>query len=294
MDFSFIQSWDLGLVEWIQSFRSSWLDGFFLLITELGDETVFLVLAAILYWLVDKRYAYRLMMFFLYSAVLNASLKLTFNRPRPHTLPSVDSVGEPSIGTSFPSGHAMNSTTTAWVLHERNKPYQSWITGTLVGLVFLVLLSRLYLGQHYLTDVIVGTITASIFYGLITFLIPYIQPHGKRIIAISLPLLFLSLFFIHDEVLTIAASAIIFVNIGIYFEQRFIRFNMKASPLGLFLRFTVGIIGALVFKEGLKIVFPYSDQLDPTTMDLWLDFIRYGLICVWMAVGAPSLFKYLK
>jgi hypothetical protein len=29
-------------------------------------------------------------------------------------------------------------------------------------------------------------------------------------------------------------------------------------------------------------------------MDLWLDFIRYGLICVWMAVGAPSLFKYLK
>jgi undecaprenyl-diphosphatase len=294
MDFSFIQSWDLGLVEWIQSFRSSWLDGFFLLITELGDETVFLVLAAVLYWLVDKRYAYRLMMFFLYSAVLNASLKLTFNRPRPHTLPSVDSVGEPSIGTSFPSGHAMNSTTTAWVLHERNKPYQSWITGTLVGLVFLVLLSRLYLGQHYLTDVIVGTITASIFYGLITFLIPYIQPHGKRIIAISLPLLFLSLFFIHDEVLTIAASAIIFVNIGIYFEQRFIRFNMKASPLGLFLRFTVGIIGALVFKEGLKIVFPYSDQLDPTTMDLWLDFIRYGLICVWMAVGAPSLFKYLK
>lgn len=294
MDFSFIQSWDLSLVEWIQSFRSNELDRFFLIITELGDETVFLVLAAALYWLVDKRYAYRLMMFFLYSAVLNASLKLTFNRPRPHTLPSVESVGDPSIGTSFPSGHAMNSTTTAWVLHERNKPFQSWITALLVGLVLLVLLSRLYLGQHYLTDVIVGTLTASLFYGVVIFLTPYLKSFSSRLIGFSLPFLFLSLWFIHDEVLTISASAIIFINIGVYFEQRFIRFNMKASQLGLMLRFTVGIVGALIFKEGLKFVLPYSDQLDPTSMDLWLDFIRYGIICIWMAVGAPSLFKFFK
>ena len=294
MDFSFLQSWDLWLVEWIQSFRSTLLDGLFLIITQLGDETVFLVLAAALYWLVDKKYAYRFMMFFLYSAVLNASFKLVFNRPRPHTLPSVATVGEPSIGTSFPSGHAMNATTNAWVLHEKNKPYQVSFTWLLSLMVGLVLLSRLYLGQHYLSDVIAGTLIATGFYFLVIYVEPRIQNLGRWLMGMSFPLLFLSLFWIHDEVLTIASSAIIFINLGVLIEQRFIRFKVQASPMGLVLRFMIGIIGALVLKEGLKFVFPYSDLGEPTTLDLWFDFIRYGLICLWMAIGAPSLFKYFQ
>lgn len=293
MDFSWIQPWDLQIVEWIQGFRTDFLDSFFLLITQLGDETIFLVVAASLYWLVDKKFAYRFMMFFLYSAVLNASLKLSFSRPRPHTLPTVTSVGEPSIGTSFPSGHAMNSTVTAWVIHEKNKPYQSVLTWLLTVMVGLVLLSRLYLGQHYLSDVIVGAIVASLFYALIIAMVPYFFRMKHWIIACSLPCLFLLLFWLHDEVLTIASSAIIFINLGVFLEQRWIRFTTKASLKGLALRLLLGLAGAFLLKEGLKFVFPYSDLLEPSTMDLWLDFVRYGMICLWMSLGAPSLFKYL-
>ena len=76
---------NLLIVEWIQSFRHPILDGFFLIITEFGDETVFLVVAAILYWTIDKRFAYRFMLFFLYGSLVNGSLKFLTNSPRPHT-----------------------------------------------------------------------------------------------------------------------------------------------------------------------------------------------------------------
>ena len=59
-----MESINLIISEWIQSFRSDFLDGFFLFITEFGDETVFLIIAAILYWTFDKRFAYRLVLFF--------------------------------------------------------------------------------------------------------------------------------------------------------------------------------------------------------------------------------------
>ena len=73
---------DLMIVEWIQSFRNDFLDDFFLFITEFGDETVFLIVAAILYWTVDKRFAQRFILFFLYSAILNGVLKFLTHRPR--------------------------------------------------------------------------------------------------------------------------------------------------------------------------------------------------------------------
>ena len=72
---------DLMIVEWIQSFRNPFFDSFFLFITEFGDETVFLIVAAILYWTWDKRFAYRFMMYFLYSAILNGALKFITARP---------------------------------------------------------------------------------------------------------------------------------------------------------------------------------------------------------------------
>ena len=62
---------NLTISEFIQSFRSDFLDAIFLFITQFGDETVFLILGAVMYWTFDKKFAYRFIMFFLYGAVLN-------------------------------------------------------------------------------------------------------------------------------------------------------------------------------------------------------------------------------
>ena len=46
------------------------------------------------------------------------------------------------------------------------------------------------------------------------------------------------------------------------------------------IKVVVGILVALLIKEGLKFVFPYSANVDvdPTNLDLFLDFVRYFLI----------------
>jgi len=80
-------------------------------------------------------------------------IKRLFNRTRPFVALTVANViGERPSGYSFPSAHTATSFAAAWLL-SRHYPRR---TPLLFGVAGLVGLSRLYLGVHYLTDVLVG------------------------------------------------------------------------------------------------------------------------------------------
>ena len=92
------------------------------------------------------------------AQLLNDVLKDWFHRTRPAP---VDVVLIPSQAFSFPSGHAMVSAAfylfvgyLAWRILAGRWRFVS--AALLVLLAFLIGLSRLYLGVHYLTDVIAG------------------------------------------------------------------------------------------------------------------------------------------
>jgi membrane-associated phospholipid phosphatase len=96
------------------------------------------------------------------SAVLTVALKLLVARPRPGGL---DRLGPPDTSYSFPSGHTLNSTVflalVVWLL---------WASVTYAGRVALVTASavlavgvaasRVYLGYHWLTDVVASGLIA--------------------------------------------------------------------------------------------------------------------------------------
>lgn len=99
------------------------------------------------------------------SGICILSLKLIFQRVRP-TLPHLVFAG----GYSFPSGHSMGTFMifgSSIILLQYYMPKSIWkllCQGTLGLLIFLIGLSRIYLGVHFPTDVLAGFILA---YGIL-------------------------------------------------------------------------------------------------------------------------------
>ncbi len=294
-----MESINLLISEWIQSFRNEFLDAFFLFITEFGDETIFLIIAAILYWTFDKRFAYRLVLFFLYGAVINGSLKFLTNAPRPYVeYPDrITLVGEGSGGTSLPSGHAQNSSILGLTLNEKSKQLGKWFARFLFVMVGLVMLSRIYLGEHYLTDVIFGLAIAFAYYTLVNQL----QAKGNMPswlrwipIALLMPIAFLT----NDKNVYLASASIVGFTIGFPLELKHIGFSVKGPWWQQMLKVITGLGIALALRIGLKAMFEmglYSIDFEnnPLITDQLLDFIRYLIIALWMTLGAPLLFKSL-
>lgn len=106
------------------------------------------------------------------ASILNTTLKLTFQRPRPE--PFFDLLAPRTY--SFPSGHSLASFcffgALATVLTARieNKRI-NFVTWLIAGvMVLLIGLSRIYLGVHYTTDVVAGYAAALIWIAVIRFL----------------------------------------------------------------------------------------------------------------------------
>lgn len=139
-------------------------DFLFSLITHVGDETVFLVVAIAFFWCINKREGYYILMTGLLGTLVNQFLKLICRIPRPWVRDPafkekvVPSAFERATGYSFPSGHTQNvgGTFGAIGLYAR----KNWIRITSIVIIVLVSFSRMYLGVHTPADVGVSLLIA--------------------------------------------------------------------------------------------------------------------------------------
>ncbi|MCU0105498.1 phosphatase PAP2 family protein [Acholeplasma vituli] len=286
---------ELSIVEFFQSFRSDFFDFFFQIFNEFGDELVFLIVASLLWWVVNKHFAYRFMMIFLTSVAVNDIFKNLVKRPRPYTNTSVVSITEPTYGYSFPSGHAQNAGTMALVLNERYGKVAKWVQPVLIAIVVLVMLARIYLGQHYLSDVIVGLAMSIVVYAAFIYFAPKIKISPIKLVYYAIPIMVLIGFFIVDKNYYVAVGSMIGLTLGYDLELRYVKYEVKAKATIQIAKYAIGIIVALLLKEGLKLVFPYSgnDDLNLTQLDLILDGFRYFILTVWLSLGSMWVFKKL-
>lgn len=150
----------------INNFHNQWLDSFFSKFTFLGDGIFALILSLLFLIFKKKKASFLTLITFVFSGLVAQLIKNIAHNPRPKLFfkPDVyvhfiDGVTV-SNNFSFPSGH----TTTAFavvtliVLIAEKKIIQL----PLLLIAILIGYSRIYLGQHFLLDVIAGAFIGAI------------------------------------------------------------------------------------------------------------------------------------
>ncbi|RKS09887.1 PAP2 superfamily protein [Nocardiopsis sp. Huas11] len=138
---------------WFQGL-GDWFSVPFELVTALGSQTFVIILIALVFWCVHAGVGARLFVAVIASTTLNALAKSLAYGARPYWFSANVSavVSESSFG--IPSGHAQGSTVLWGYLGAKSGDRRwMWAAGVLIALICL---SRVYLGVHFISDVLAG------------------------------------------------------------------------------------------------------------------------------------------
>ncbi|MFQ6329445.1 phosphatase PAP2 family protein [Nocardia sp. CWNU-33] len=154
---------------WFIAHRTPWMDTAALVITTLGSPGAVITLTALIgAWLSWRtRSALPIIVIVATGAAASATsttLKLVVGRGRP----PIETQQVITTDYSFPSGHATSTSalvgiTIAILTIGRGRQFVALLSAVAALLITLVAASRLYLGVHWLTDVIAGALLGTAF-----------------------------------------------------------------------------------------------------------------------------------
>lgn len=264
-----------------QLFGESW-NLFFQTLSELGTATAVTVAFALAFWISGRRFAWCLVGAVLLVTLINVLIWSIFYVPRPHDPQII--VHEKLALSSFPSGH----TGTATLLWGTLSAFNRIPAAVTACIVLGVMLSRLYLGVHYLGDVLsglaLGLILVVVYQRLWPVLVRCFSGRTFRfflVLSLSAPIgvfPFTSFFPEGWEVFGAAVGA----GIGIPLEYWYVRYSpAKVPKRKQVLKVIIGL-GVLVMLV-LSFRFIISNELARNT-------ITFCLAALWITFLAPALF----
>jgi membrane-associated phospholipid phosphatase len=307
----------LDVTRWLQATYPQ-LRTFFSVVSLLGREEFYLAILPLVYWCINKRMGKHLAYVFLFTNVLSYIAKPSLRGPRPYWLDS--SVGldiEPSYG--IPSSHAQAAATTylflaAWIRRR-------WAWALAIVATLLMGLSRIYLGVHFVHDVLAGYLIASlVLTGYFVWLRYFARNFEKRIlgyrllVVVLIPFLLTLIYvairlvigepdmtlpwrdFIAEaelegyEGMATAVGSLLGIGIGMTLEGSWVRFLVGGAMWKRVLRYLVGIAITVALWAGLRILF----DVESLWLAIPLRVLRYFLVTLWAGYYAPLAFVRLR
>ena len=286
-------AFELEFLKWLEGLRTSFLNTVFEGITVLGEETLIILLVVALWFAIDKKLAQQVFFVTATSLSLNGIIKNFAQVPRPFTKGISCVRLDTATGYAFPSGHTQGFAT--WSSFFAAKFKKAWLSILVAILVAAVAISRLYLGAHYPSDVIIGIALGTGIAVLGNYLFAKVKDVKKLYLG---TLLFLTPFVVYFLFVADPLFADLFKTFGMVGGMVAVSFlDEKTEPLSYdvawwkkIIRIVLGVVVAVALKEAIKRV----NVFDVMQISLLIDAARYFVVV--MAVGylCPFLFKKLK
>jgi membrane-associated phospholipid phosphatase len=315
----------LEIVLFIQNTFGDWIGTPSRILSFIGDEEFFLLILPFIYWSLHSALGLRIGFILLVSNGISGIFKLIFSTPRPffYSTEVKPLTFESSFG--IPSGHAQNAAAVWGVIAAFLN--RAWIWILLVILILLIGLSRIAVGVHFPIDVVAGWLIGFTLLWLVIRLEKPVltwlknQPLTLRLVIAFLASLVIIFFgFIArslaiDEIpatwIANASQAFpdeapinplrldgIFTSAGTLFGlasgaillQAYSGFEVSGLWWKRLARYPIGLAGVILFYFGLGAIFPRGDD----TLSYSLRYLRYFLVGIWLAAGAPLTFFFLR
>jgi Membrane-associated phospholipid phosphatase len=303
----------------------TWLTIPFRAITALGNEEFYILVFPALYWCVDATLGFRMGVMLVFSNTVNGFFKTLFHSPRPFWVDSRVKAYSSETSFGLPSGHSQNAAAIWGIFAATLK--KKWITVVCCISIFLIGISRIFLGVHFTRDVLtgwlIGLILIFVYLWLEKPIQKWIQPKS---LTVKIGLIFLvSLLIIGigyagnatsihwpfpsawtSQAIAAGADAPDPYNMEGTFTIAGVWFGFTAGYAWLLAkkgniliqgttskkvaRYLVGLVGVGLLYLGLKLVFPTS----PEWFGFVMRYVRYALIGIWVSAVAPLLFEKMK
>ena len=289
----------------LEGIRMPVLNELMLAITQLGEETAFLVVALILFWCVDKRRGYYVLSVGFIGTLANQFLKLWFRIPRPWVLDEkftiLEQAREAASGYSFPSGHTQSTVGTFGAIAYTTK--NRVLRGVCIAIALLVPFSRMYIGVHTPLDVFAA---AAMAVALIVILQPLVLGHDGKYIPVLLGIMtvlavaylcFVELFPFPADIdqhnlasgiknAYTLLGALLGLVVVYAVDEKWLHFQTKAVWWAQVLKVLGGLALVLVIKSGMK------EPLNAMLGESAGRAVRYFLIVIAAGILWPLTFRW--
>jgi membrane-associated phospholipid phosphatase len=323
-----ILQWGIPVIQWMQSL-GTWLEPIMQFFTFLGTENFYLLILPIFVWWIDIGLGIRIGLGLLFSAIVNATLKVLFGLPRPYWVSDEIKTYSSEASFGLPSGHAQNAIVLWGLIAAWSKQWR--FRAAMIFLIVMITVSRNYLGVHFPSDSITGLFVGGVILWLFIRLDKPIRTRFKdleikrqifMVSIVTLLLLGIGLGSIYitrgrgvpgdwieqaaqataalgeSEPIDPTSSASLIANTATFFGIStgaillldWGKFKTAGTWAQRIGRYVVGLIGLILLFFGLRLIFPS----EPVLLGAILRFIRYASVGFWVAYLAPRLFVKLR
>jgi Membrane-associated phospholipid phosphatase len=293
----------MELLCYFESIRTPFLTLFFKFWTLFGEETLVFAVICLIYWCINKKFAYKIAFTMFVSGVIVQNLKISFRIERPWirdpNFTPVDGSVTTATGYSFPSGHTQGASSFFGTLAIQLRKVRYTLLCTFV--ILMVALSRMYLGVHTPQDVIVSMVLTVVTASICSYVFDRWLDNDKHDLTVSIIFALISL-------ATIILSSILMnigyieaihasdcfklagtgfgVAVGWYIERKFIKFDTKEKNIvWQTIKLVIGLLIAVALKSGLKIILGDG---------LIMNVIRYFITVIWILAIYPLIFTNIR